>query len=49
MQMIPVHRRANEFWMIEITLISSLLKTQVLYPLTDLSQHPLMSIHVPIL
>lgn len=39
MAMQMVHRNANEFWMVEMKLISSLWKTTVLYPLANLSQH----------
>ena len=49
MQMISVDRKANEFWMMETKLISSLLKIQILYILANILQHCLMSMYVSIL
>lgn len=49
MQMISVHRKANEFWMMEMKLISSLLKKQMLYILANILQHCLMSMYVSVL
>lgn len=48
MQMSPVHRNANEFQVVEMKWISSFLKTSVLYPLANLSEHSLVSMYVPI-